>query len=84
MTLKPELKTELRDKLRATVLNNATANANTLAVLGILLETDELYGRCSLLPVLFSKDELTHATNNLKLRVGFPTKSDSKKSKEKE
>jgi len=81
-TLRPEIKTALKDKLREVVLQNAHANSNTLAVLGILLETDELYGWSSLLPVIFSKDEMSHATNNLKLRIGIPPKKNKNKKKD--
>jgi len=78
-TLKPEVKINLRDKIRDAILNNAAANPNTLALLGIILETDELYGwKSSLLPILFTKEELPHAVNNLRLRVGLPSKPDKK------
>jgi len=59
---------DLKKILRAAALDNAVVSGNTLALLGLLLETETLHS--SLLPRIFEKDELPTAINRIKLRVG--------------
>jgi len=64
----PETRENLRTKAREVALNNAQGTGNMYALLGLLLETDALYS--SLLPRLFSSEEMDHAKNNLHLMIG--------------
>jgi len=67
-TMKPEVKTQLKDYLRQVVLNNKSANPNTCALLAVILATHDEHA--SLLSTLFSKEEMPHALNNIELKIG--------------